>query len=93
MYNLLNAGFLLFTALVVLWLKPRVERRRLGYTLLAMLALTAVFDPLIVHFDIVRYHADALLGLKWFGAPLEDFAYTLAAVALLPALWERLKRA
>jgi lycopene cyclase domain-containing protein len=56
----------------------------------ALLALTAVFDSLMILADLFRYDASALAGAHVWLAPVEDLAWPLAAVLLLPALWELL---
>lgn len=63
-----------------------------GYTMLALLALTAIFDNVIILLKVVGYDPAKIMG--WFVgvAPVEDFAYTIAAVLLVPALWNILNR-
>jgi lycopene cyclase domain-containing protein len=53
--------------------------------------MTAVFDNLIIGSGIVAYDETKILGLKIFLAPIEDFAYTLAAVLMIPAIWNSLR--
>jgi lycopene cyclase domain-containing protein len=52
--------------------------------------LTAVFDSLMIATDLFRYDTSALLGVRVLLVPVEDFAWPVAAVLLLPALWELL---
>jgi lycopene cyclase domain-containing protein len=52
--------------------------------------LTAVFDSLMIATDLFRYDTSALLGARVLLVPVEDFAWPVAAVLLLPALWELL---
>jgi len=66
--------------------------RALAATGVVMLALTAVFDNVIIGVGLVDYHPERHLGLRLGLAPVEDFAYTVAALALLPALWCALHR-
>jgi lycopene cyclase domain-containing protein len=68
---------------------PRPGRRlaALFLTLAVLLVLTAIFDNLIVGFGIVSYDEAKISGALVGVAPLEDFAYTVAAVCALPALW------
>lgn len=73
---------------------PRLRRLRrapLLWTALAMVALTAVFDNAIIATGIVTYGPDTILGLMVGIAPIEDFAYTVAAVLLMPAVWVTLR--
>jgi len=60
------------------------------FTLGGLLVLTAIFDPLIIYFNIVEYAPEKILGLKLFGAPIEDFFYALYAACIVPLVWNRL---
>jgi lycopene cyclase domain-containing protein len=52
-----------------------------------MLALTAIFDNVIILSGTVAYDPTKIIGWMIGVAPIEDFAYTIAAVFLVPALW------
>ncbi len=62
----------------------------LGIAGLALLGLTAVFDTLMITVGLFDYSDAHISGLRVALAPVEDFAYPLAAVILLPALWSLL---
>ncbi|WP_433122312.1 lycopene cyclase domain-containing protein [Arthrobacter koreensis] len=98
-YWLLNLCFLLPAA--GLLAAALLRRRRSGHcnrgfilrlagTAGVLLALTAVFDNLMIAVDLFGYNPERISGAFLGLAPLEDFAYPLAAVLLLPALWELL---
>jgi lycopene beta-cyclase len=57
-----------------------------------LLLATAIFDNIMIEAGIVGYSEDALLGFTVGAAPIEDFAYPVAALILLPALWYLLRR-
>lgn len=91
---------LVVLALVVRGVAQVLVRRR-GHRLplaptvaaaVAVVALTAVFDNVMLAAgidDYARAHASSLtLGR----APIEDFSYPLAAAVLLPAVWELTRR-
>ena len=59
----------------------------LGILLLVLLLITAVFDNLMIAIGLVGYDAAKISGAFVGIAPLEDFAYALAAAVLLPSLW------
>jgi lycopene cyclase domain-containing protein len=63
-----------------------------GATAAVVLVLTAVFDNLMIAAGLFTYAADMISGARVGLAPLEDFAYPVAAVLLLPALWILLDR-
>jgi lycopene cyclase domain-containing protein len=52
-----------------------------------MMLLTAVFDNAIIGFGLVDYDESLISGLRIGFAPIEDFAYTAAALLIIPALW------
>ena len=53
----------------------------------ALLVLTAVFDNVMIARGLFAYSDAHISGLRLGLAPVEDFAYPLAGVILLPALW------
>ena len=57
-----------------------------------LLAMTLVFDNIMIEVGLVGYDPDALVGLILLHAPIEDFAYAIAALVLLPAVWYLLRR-
>jgi lycopene cyclase domain-containing protein len=52
-----------------------------------MMLLTAVFDNAIIGFGLVDYDESLISGPRIGFAPIEDFAYTVAALLIIPALW------
>ena len=52
-----------------------------------LMVLTAIFDTVIIGVGLVDYDESLILGWRIGLAPIEDFAYPLAGVILLPALW------
>ncbi len=101
-YLLINAIFLPLTvfALALAWWVGcrRVGGRRapsaraLGIAGVVLLVMTAVFDNLMIRAGLVAYDDDLRLGWSIGVAPIEDFAYAVAALLLLPALWHLLGR-
>lgn len=69
---------------------PR-ERRPRGMAVLVtavvMMALTAVFDNLMIGAGLFSYAEDLRSGWSVGLAPVEDFAYPVAAAVGLPVLW------
>ena len=80
-------------ALVVALVVARVRRldaRWWAATALAtvvLVALTVVFDSLMIAADLFRYDDGALLGVRLWRTPVEDLAWPVVAGLLLPALW------
>jgi lycopene cyclase domain-containing protein len=92
-YWSLNAFFLAAVAAVALAaaLTRRSPRwRALAIAGVALLATTAVFDNVMIGIGLVDYNPDLISGAFVGIAPLEDFAYAVAAVVLLPSLWHLL---
>ena len=88
-YLFLNLAFLL-TLIMFIPKTLKKPPKAWWLTLAALLVLTAVFDPLIIHFDIVDYDRAKTLGLQLLGAPIEDFFYALYAACIVPLVWNRL---
>jgi lycopene cyclase domain-containing protein len=95
-YLLLNLPFLV-AALVLLAVvvvrsgrspEARAGRlRSIAVALAGVLVLTAIFDNVIVALGIVAYDPAHFSGVRIGFAPIEDFAYAVAAGIGLPALW------
>jgi lycopene cyclase domain-containing protein len=83
---------IVFIAIILLLLRARPRRpSRASLTTLAiLLALTAVFDSIIVGLSIVGYDASKIIGLYIGNAPIEDFFYAVLAVIVVPTLWQKI---
>jgi lycopene cyclase domain-containing protein len=73
-----------------------IMRRYLPLTEIAiltavLLVMTAIFDNFIVGTGIVAYDPELITGVRIGYAPIEDFFYTLAAIVLIPSLWNWLR--
>lgn len=92
-YLLVNLPFLAVAAGVaaLTWFRGR-RASRVAWALAAcgVLLLTAVFDNVLVGTGIVGYDPGLISGIRIGVAPIEDFAYAVAALLLLPALWDLL---
>ncbi|MCU1440530.1 MAG: lycopene cyclase [Rhodoglobus sp.] len=89
-YWALNGIFLAVVAIVVLVAARRVRGAAIGLTAAVLLVMTAVFDNVMIAVGLVDYEPSRISGVFLGLAPLEDFAYTIAAVVGLPALWSLL---
>jgi lycopene cyclase domain-containing protein len=74
-------------ALVSHLMGVRVRWTAIGIALVVMLVLTAVFDNLIIGFGLVDYDPALISGVRIGVAPLEDFAYTVLALIVVPVVW------
>jgi len=90
-YLILN---LLFFVTIIMFTPDKLSRpsKKWWLTLAIIIGLTAIFDPIIVALDIVAYDPAKVLGIYFFGAPIEDFFYALYAAILLPLVWQRFER-
>ncbi|MEN9620585.1 MAG: hypothetical protein RL499_778 [Actinomycetota bacterium] len=94
-YTLLNIVFLTIVAIVAIAAVAarRAPRwRAVGLAAVLLLTLTAIFDNVIIGTGLVAYDESLISGVIIGLAPIEDFAYTVAALVLLPAVWELLRR-
>jgi lycopene cyclase domain-containing protein len=93
-YWALNAIFLGVVAAVALAaVLARCAPRwaSLGLVAGVVLVMTAVFDNVMIGIGLVGYDRALISGAFVGIAPLEDFAYAIAAVVLLPSLWMLLR--
>jgi lycopene cyclase domain-containing protein len=90
-YFWLNTVFI-SASLLALLLVPRNRWPAYLVAMVPMLALTAIFDNLIIASGIVAYDVSKISGIFIGLAPIEDFAYTIAAVLIVPSVWSALTR-
>ncbi len=87
-YLLLNGIVLLVVILLLRIVKlSRIELKNIALTGFFVSVLTAIFDPLIILAGIVAYNRQFTLGVNFWNAPIEDFAYALVAAIIVPLLW------
>lgn len=91
-YVQLNAIFV--AAALVVFAAALLRRRNRPAVLAAVVGsavvlavLTAVFDSVMISSGLFDYGGSSLAGARVWLAPVEDFAYPLAAALLLPGLW------
>jgi len=89
-YLAISAPFIIISTylLVKIW---SIETRALISVLILMLALTAIFDSLLVWAGIYDYDATKMLNIIIVKAPIEDFLYAIFAVATTIFIWEKSK--
>jgi lycopene cyclase domain-containing protein len=89
-YALLCAVFVAAALVVAVlaWRRaPRGHGAALALSAAALIVLTAVFDTIMIGAGLFGYAESHISGLRIGLAPIEDFAYPVAGVLLLPALW------
>lgn len=86
-YPLLTVIVLAIFALYALVMKRWINWKVLIPAAILMLLMTLVFDNLIIGSGIVDYDYSKTAGIRLFLAPIEDFAYTLVALLLVPSLF------
>ena len=91
-YWTLNAIFLAVILVVAILARRRVRWPAVGITAAILLVMTAVFDNIMISIGLVAYNESLISGAFIGVAPLEDFAYTIAAAVGLPSLWVLLGR-
>lgn len=95
-YPLIVIPFVLVTLIVTLATlhRPRFGRRMLWSAVAAvvLVALTAVFDNVMIAVGLFTYPEAHLSGIRVGLAPVEDFAYPVCAAFLLPAVATLLER-
>ena len=92
-YALLCAVFIAVSAVVavIAWRRaPRGHTAALAISALVLLVLTAVFDTIMIAAGLFEYADAQISGVRIGLAPIEDFAYPLAGLLLLTAVWNLL---
>ncbi|MEO6531634.1 MAG: lycopene cyclase domain-containing protein [Specibacter sp.] len=99
-FSQLNAIFLAVAVLVMVAAlaaraggpAPRTVIAAVVGTIAVLMVLTAIFDNVMIASGLFDYAGHTLNGLRVGLAPVEDFAYPIAAGLLLPGLWLLLTR-
>lgn len=88
-YVLISLPFLLAGALCAAWRWRRFTRQGavVAIVMAIVLALTVVFDNLMIAFGNVGYGDSQNLGLYLGLVPIEDLFYPIFAVLVVTALW------
>ena len=86
-YWALNAIFLAIVVVLAVLARRRLSWPAVGITVAVLLVMTAVFDNIMISVGLVAYEPSLISGAFVGIAPLEDFAYALAAIVGLPSLW------
>ena len=82
----LAASALVLVAAAVLRRPDRRWWLATAATALALVLLTVIFDNLMIAADLFRFDESALTGIHVGLAPIEDFAWPLAATILVSSL-------
>ena len=86
-YLLLNSIVLIIGALYAFLMRKWLPLKPVLFAALVMLALTAIFDNVIIGTGIVAYDQEKISGILIGLAPIEDFAYPVLALVLIPSLF------
>lgn len=90
-YVILTISVLSIFTLYALLMRKWLKAKPLIVAASVMLLLTLVFDNLIIGTGIVDYDPEKISGVRLGVAPIEDFAYTLVALVLIPSLFNFLR--
>jgi lycopene cyclase domain-containing protein len=89
-------GFIVlpFAAMTVVAVLLTLRRPRFGFRMAAsgiaagvLVALTAVFDNLMIAAGLFSYPPEQISGVRIGLAPIEDFSYAVCAAYLVPAVF------
>lgn len=90
-YIILTISVLFVFAIYAFLMRKWLRLKPLAIASAVMLFLTLVFDNLIIASGIVEYDPQKISGIRLGVAPIEDFAYTLVALVLVPSLFNFLR--
>ena len=90
-YPLLTVLVLGIFSVYGLLMRRWLVAKPLVFSGLLMFFLTAIFDNVIIGTGIVAYDEQLISGIKILYAPIEDFAYTIVALVLVPSVFNWLR--
>jgi lycopene cyclase domain-containing protein len=91
-YLALNVVFMLIAFVILNVFVRKSPWKLIGWTLLAMVLVTLIFDNVIVALGIVDYDTTKISGLVLGLVPIEDLAYTVVSVLAVSAIWHKLTK-
>jgi len=91
-YLALNVVFMLMAFVILNVIVRKSPWKLIGWTLLAMVLVTLVFDNVIVAMGIVDYDLKKISGVLLGLVPIEDFAYTIVSVLAVSSIWHLMTR-
>ena len=86
-YLLLTASVLAAATIYFFLMRSYIASKPLVAASAVMLLITAIFDNVIIATGIVAYDEAKISGIKIGVAPIEDFAYTVVALLVVPTLF------
>jgi lycopene cyclase domain-containing protein len=86
-YLLLTASVLAAAMIYFFLMRSYIASKPLVSASAVMLLITAIFDNVIIATGIVAYDEAKISGIKIGVAPIEDFAYTVVALLVVPTLF------
>jgi len=86
-YLLLTASVLAAAIIYFFLMRSYIASKPLVAASAVMLLITAIFDNVIIATGIVAYDEAKISGIKIGVAPIEDFAYTVVALLVVPTLF------
>ena len=86
-YLLLTASVLAAAFVYLLLMRSYIASKPLVAASAVMLLITAIFDNVIIATGIVAYDEAKISGIKIGVAPIEDFAYTVVGLLVVPTLF------
>ena len=86
-YLLLTASVLAAAMMYFFLMRSYIASKPLVAASAVMLLITAIFDNVIIATGIVAYDEAKISGIKIGVAPIEDFAYTVVALLVVPTLF------
>ena len=90
-YLLLTASVLAAAMIYFFLMRSYIASKPLVSASAVMLLITAIFDNVIIATGIVAYDEAKISGIKIGVAPIEDFAYTVVALLVVPTLFTFLR--
>ena len=90
-YLLLTASVLAAAMIYFFLMRSYIASKPLVSASALMLLITAIFDNVIIATGIVAYDEAKISGIKIGVAPIEDFAYTVVALLVVPTLFNFLR--
>ncbi len=92
-YLVLAISLVVVSILILVRLRTSLPNPKVLFIIGCVLLLAMlIFDTYLTKLPIVMYNNSSILGIRIGTIPIEDFSYLIAAVLLVPALFEYFRR-
>ncbi|MEI8072851.1 MAG: lycopene cyclase domain-containing protein [Candidatus Saccharibacteria bacterium] len=87
-YLLISSSLIILSIIVLFLFINKISIKATLLCFLVIFITMILFDNYLTTIPIVMYNSNHILGVKLGSIPIEDFSYLIAAVIIVPVVYE-----